>query len=459
MTITFVALLTSGSVRSIARSKHGREAWPRETATVVPDYIVGRHVVPVEYVHPVTHQLVEVDIVVVNNSALPQPGVQLTVAADPANPDSAVIPGDGNDLQEIVVGWIVIVGAAAAAAAARWIAIARTERLIRISRPSFAMLAALSSTGRVHYRVECSLYALDAAPGVGPVCTFPVLTSGGLPVDGPAFPVDVRGRPLPGGLLVARAGDHIIRPVRRPWSRGQWPRPAIVLDEVRPLQPVDAPGEDVIRTAPLWRCLDVFAVVGLVSAVMITAITVPRMIVGVDRADRVYLQGREVVVELVSKSDTTLKVRYQPPGGTAMLLSTDGSSERTVGRRYPAHIDSSNHIRLDADPYDWGLPVGFLVTWWGLVALVVWPGIRWWRDAKRAARSGPWHQLCGGFDGPNNLYLLSISTEPGIGGYVGACRALPHQQGWWSCKIAGDLDPGEAFAIAGPCASIGRAFR
>jgi hypothetical protein len=102
-----------------------------------------------------------------------------------------VLPGDGDDLQEIVVGWIVMVGAAVAAATTRWTAIARTERMIRAS-PSFAMLAALWSNGRVRYQVECSLYALDAAAGAEPLCTFPVLTSGGLPADGPAFPVEVR---------------------------------------------------------------------------------------------------------------------------------------------------------------------------------------------------------------------------------------------------------------------------
>ena len=423
---------------------------------VASGYIAGRHVVPVEYVHPVTHQLVDVKIVIVNDSALPQPHAQLTVAADPANPDSAVIPGDGDDLQEIVVGWIVMVGAALAAAAARWIAIARTERLIRTSRPSFAMLAALSSKGRVRHRVECSLYALDAAPGAGPVCTFPVLTSSGLPIDGPAFPVDVRGRPLPGGLLVARADDHIIRPVRRPLTRGKRPRPAVLSDVVAPQQ-VDAPVEDMVRTAPLWRCFDALAVIGLVSAVLITAIAVPRIIVGADRVERLQRVGRAVVVELESKNDTTLTVRYQPPTGPAVLLSTDGSYERIIGRRYPAHIDASNHVRLDADPYDWGLPVGFLVTWWGLVALVVWPGIRWWRDARRAARTGPWYEVRGGFDGSSGPYLVTMRTETEAGGHVAACRAHPRHAGTQSSMIAGTLDPGEAFAIAGACASIGRA--
>jgi hypothetical protein len=197
LTVAFVMLLTGGSIRSIARSRHGREAWPRVDATVDPGYTAGRHVVPVEFVHPVTGQLVDIEIVVVNGSALPEPGARITLAADPENPDSAVLPGDGDDLQEIVVGWIVMIGAAVGAAATRWTAIARTERLIRTSRPSFAMLAALSSAGRLHYRVDCSLYPLDATAGAEPVCTFSVLTSGGLPVDGPAFPVDVRGRPLP----------------------------------------------------------------------------------------------------------------------------------------------------------------------------------------------------------------------------------------------------------------------
>jgi hypothetical protein len=457
LTLAFVLLLTGGSIRSIARSRHGRETWPRTQATVASDYIAGRHVVPVEAVHPVTKQLVDIDIVVVNDSALPEPGAKFTIAADPANPDSAVVPGDGDDLQEIVVGWIVMVGAAIAAAAARWTAIARTERLIRTSRASFAMLAALSSAGRFRHRVECSLYALDAAARADPICTFSVLTSSGLPIDGPAFPVDVRGRPLPGGLLVARAGDHIIRPVRRPLTRGRRPRPAALSDVVAPQQ-TDAPPEDTIQIAPLWRCMDVFAIAGLVSAVVITAIAVPRIIVGSDRAERLYRTGRVVVVELESKSDTALTVRYQPPSGPAILLPTDGSTGRTVGRRYPAHIDASSHVRLDADPYDWGLPVGFLVMWWGVVALFVWPRIRWWRDASRAAQTGPWYQLSGHFDGADGPYLVAVPHPLNIG-HVASCRARPRHEGSTPCMVAGDLDPGEAFALAGSCSSTGRAWR
>ena len=459
LTIVLVALLTSGSIRSIARNRHGRETWPRVEATVDTHYIAGRHVVPVEFVHPVTGQLVNVDIVVVNGSALPRPGEQVTVAADPANPDSAVLPHDGDDLQEIVVGLIVFVGGALGAAAARWFAIARTERLVRTSQASFAMLAALSSTGPVRYRVECALYALDAAPGAAPVCSFPVLTSGGLPVDGPAFPVEVRGRPTPGGLLVARAGNHIIRPVRRALTRGHRPRPELMLEMVQPLPLTDAPDRDLIRTAPLWRCLDPFALVGLAIAVVTTAIAVPRMIVGIDRVERLNRSGKAVVVELESKRETTLTVSYQPPTGPPLLLATDGSDQRTIGRRYPAHIDASNHVRLDADPYDWGLPVGFLVSWWGLVGLVVWPCVRWWRDARRAARTGPWYELEGGFDAPDGSYLVALQAEPGGTGHIATCRAYPHHSGWMQCKVAGDLDPGEAFAIAGACASTGRPWR
>ncbi|HEX3088993.1 MAG TPA: hypothetical protein VHQ23_10080 [Ilumatobacteraceae bacterium] len=438
------------------RSSHGRENWPRVEATVASDYIAGRHVVPVAFVHPVTGQLVDVDVVVVNDSSLPQPGGRLTIAADPANPDSAVVPGDGDDLQEIVVGWIAMIGAAVAAAAARWVAIARTERLIRTSRPSFAMLAALSSKGNFRYQVQCSLYALDAAPGAAPVCTFLVLTSGGLPVDGPAFPIDVRGRPLPGGLLVARAGDHIIRPVRRPLTRGRQPRPAALTDALQPMPHVIAPAREAIRTAPLWRCLDVFAIVGLISALALTALSVPRMLVGIDRVERLQQHGQAVLVQLQSKTETTLTVLYQPPTGAPLVLATDGSEERTIGRLYPAHLDASNHVRLDADPYDWGLPVVLMVLWWGFTALLVWPAIRWWRDARRAARRGPWYRVQARFDGPN---LLAMPPETAEGGHIATGRAHPPRAGWFSCEIAGDLDPGEAFALAGPCASTGRAWR
>jgi hypothetical protein len=73
LTIAFVMLLTAGSIRSIVRSANGRDTWPRAQATVASDYIAGRHVVPVGYVHPVTGQHVEVKLVVVNGSACPNP--------------------------------------------------------------------------------------------------------------------------------------------------------------------------------------------------------------------------------------------------------------------------------------------------------------------------------------------------------------------------------------------------
>lgn len=451
-----MALLTFGDVRAIGRTGEARREWPTVTATVASAYTSGRHEVPITYVHPVTHQSIDVDVVVVNESSLPEPGSPFTVAVDLSNPDRVVVPGDGDPVREIIVGWIVILGTAIAAAAARWMSIARSERLINRSRPSFAMLAALTTAGQNAYKAQCSLYAIDAAAGAQPVCTFTALTTRGLPIDGPAFPVEVRGRPVPGGLLVARAGERIIRPVRRPLTRGRRPRPAEVTPSPPALPPASPPPPGTSAVAPLWRSIGPLVAVCIGGAVVGTAVAVPLLIVGERRDHQLARDGRPIVVELIGKDDDQLVVRYESGEGSPLELTTHGSEDRVVGRLYPAHIDESNRVRLDADPYNSGTPIGFLTGVWGIVILLGWPRIRWRRDGKAAARHGPWFHAVGRFDGPN---FVVASSSPGHGGYFTTCRAHPRRAGLLvDVRVAGSLDPGQAVAVAGPCASTGRAW-
>ena len=102
---------------------------------------------------------------------------------------------------------------------------------------------------------------------------------------------------------------------------------------VPPLPRTGAPVAEMIHTAPL-AVPGLFGVVGGRRAVL-TVVAVPVMIVGIDRVERLHHSGQAVVVELQSKSDTTLTVRYQPPTGPPLQLSTDGSEQRTIGRLYP----------------------------------------------------------------------------------------------------------------------------
>ena len=207
-----MAPISIGEIGKIDAAHRHRAEWPQVVGEVPADYEAGRHEVPVEYRHPRTGQTVTVDVVVVNEPFLPKPGGPMTIAVDPANPDAVVVPGDGDPVREIILLPLFAVGVAAAAAIARWWSIRRTDRLITSGQTAFAMIAVLHPSGWRRGRARCSLYPLDGAAGTRPVCTFDALTTGGLPIAGPAFPVEVRGRPIPGGLLVARCGERIIRP-------------------------------------------------------------------------------------------------------------------------------------------------------------------------------------------------------------------------------------------------------
>ena len=223
-----MAPISVGEIGKIDAAHRHRTEWPEVVGHVPTDYEAGRHEVPVEYRHPRTGQDVTVDVVVVDEPLLPQPGGSMTIAVDPDNPDAVVVPGDGDPTRDAILLPLFVVGVAGAAAAARWWSIRRTDRLIASGQTAFAMVAVLHPGQWRRGRVHCSLYPLDSPPGGRPVCTFDALTTGGLPIGGPAFPVEVRGRPIPGGLLVARCDERIIRPVRRPLSKHGPPFPEAV---------------------------------------------------------------------------------------------------------------------------------------------------------------------------------------------------------------------------------------
>jgi hypothetical protein len=380
----------------------------------------------------------------------------MTVAVDPDNPDAVVVPGDGDPTRDAILLPVFVVGVAAAASAARWWAIRRTNRLLASGQTAFAMRAVLHPGRWRRGRVRCSLYALDSPPGGQPVCTFDVLTTGGLPIDGPAFPVEVRGRPVPGGLLVARCGARIIRPVRRPLSRHGPPFPDAISEEPPTLAPAGMAPPPTRAVASLPRCLGWFAPLCLVAVVTATAIAVPRLIIGSRADERLARTGHRVIAEVTDKDRQHLTIEYRLPGSESIVRDAKviGSEDRVVGRRYPAHADDDGNVRLDADPYDIDQPIAWLATAWVAAAFATWPGIRWWRDARRAARRGPWFEAIGrGADGEmlvcpprgvGDVHTTSCATSP---------RALPVAV---PLLVAGSLEPGDGVAIAGPYRSAGR---
>jgi hypothetical protein len=456
LTAVAVAPISFGEVGTIDAARRHRADWPQVVGDVPPDYEAGRHEVPVEYRHPRTGQTVTADVVVVDEPFLPEPGGPMTIAVDPANPDAVVVPGDGDPVREIILLPLFAVGVAAAAAAARWWSIRRTDRLITSGQTAFAMIAVLHPDRWRRGRVRCSLYPLDGAAGSRPVCTFDALTTGGLPIAGPAFHVEVRGRPIPGGLLVARCGERIIRPIRRPLSKHGPPLPGAVDVAPPTLAPAAAPSAPSPVVASLPRCLGWFAPLCLAAVVLATAITVPRLIIGSRNDARLAERGHEVLAEVTAKDGQHLTIEYRLPGSESTIreAQVNGSHDRVIGRRYPAHADDDGNARLDADPYNAVGPVGWLVTAWILTALVTWPGIRWWRDARRAARRGPWYAASG--RGDDGLLLLAPPDGPGES-YTTTCATSPRAPATPTpLLVAGSLEPGDAVAIAGPYRSAGR---
>jgi hypothetical protein len=358
-------------------------------------------------------------------------------------------------VREIILLPLFAIGVAAAAAAARWWSIRRTDRLVTSGQTAFAMVAVLHPS-RWRGRIRCSLYPLDCMVGGRPVCTFDALTTGGLPVTGPAFAVEVRGRPIPGGLLVARCGERVIRPVRRPLSKHGPPFPGAVTATPLTLLPAPAPPPPSRTVAPLPRCLGWLAPACLLAVVLATAVAVPRLIIGERRDADLVRTGHEVLAEVTAKDHKDLTIEYRLPGSDSAVRQAQvtGSDDRVVGRRYPAHADDAGNARLDADPYDVGEPIVWLVVAWVATALLTWPGVRWWRDARRAARRGPWFAARGrGEDG------RVLVTPPGVtdGSYTTTCATSPRAPATPAALlVAGSLEPGDAVAIAGPYRSAGR---
>ena len=125
-----MAPISVGEIGKIDAAHRHRTEWPEVVGHVPTDYEAGRHEVPVEYRHPRTGQDVTVDVVVVDEPLLPQPGGSMTIAVDPDNPDAVVVPGDGDPTRDAILLPLFVIGVAAAAAAARWWSIRRTDRLI-----------------------------------------------------------------------------------------------------------------------------------------------------------------------------------------------------------------------------------------------------------------------------------------------------------------------------------------
>ena len=380
----------------------------------------------------------------------------MRIAVDPTNPDVVVVPADGNEVPSALFAVAMINGVVLAAGLARWSAVRRAERMVVSGQPSFAMIGSLERSARDRRRVVLHLFALDSGPGARAVCSCTVLTTAQMPIGGPGFPVEVRGRPVPGGTLVARAeGDGLLWPLRRPIGRGAGRRPAEVLDRRRPLVPVDD-GSVTGPAPPLLRALGGLRLAAG-AGVAVVLLVVP-LVVSANgaAARRVTTRGVPVLAEVVEKTGTdSLRVRYGRPGQPRdKAASTHG--DRTLHRIYPAHVGPGEpgDLRLDADPYNATEPyVWVAVCVAAAVALVV-GRLGWWGEARRLARRGPWFAVERLRDEGNREIGVVVAgeTHP-IAFYRG--RLLPSSPPTaGSVLVAATFDSAEPAVIAGGGARI-----
>jgi hypothetical protein len=175
------------------------------------------------YLHPSGRQL-EVVVEVWDQSRLPVPGANVSLAVAPADPTTAMVVGD-----DYRPSWIeyalLLVPALVAWAMRRW-SIRRSTRVAGSVGPAFQMRAVASSPGWWSVRWRLHLYPLDAAPDALPVCTVPLIAP---PADRGPRTVEVKGQPRPWGRVMMRdqESDELLWPSARCLRSHGWGKHAL----------------------------------------------------------------------------------------------------------------------------------------------------------------------------------------------------------------------------------------
>jgi hypothetical protein len=340
-------------------------------------------------------------------------GDPVALDVDPDDPERLSVAGehkppvDGASL-------VLILCVPVAACALRWWSVRRTVRLARSGETAFALLGAVAPGGRIRRRPLLHLYPVDAAAGDASLCAVRVLNTAGVPLGGPAFPVQVKGVPRPMGRVVARVagvpgapgGGDVLWPAARAATAGNLPRPRRVVD-VTPPPPVpaaDLPGW--VASGDRYRqrtslSLGLGPALGLLAFFLLFAVIANGQTVLAARdadADRV---GRDTVVgEVVAKRHAfdhgTVTVRFRYGGLTrSEAVRVADAGDYTVGRRYPVLVDPDNPSDplLAKERFDRGYQIVFVWLPVIPVAFVAGRSARTWQRSRAAARRGPWYRL------------------------------------------------------------------
>lgn len=374
------------------RSRNDRLAVGLAAEGVVVGREAGR-AVAVEYRNPLTDQSIRVPVAVWRGGPLPALGDRVSLAVARTDPEEVALAGDRRPLGSELWWYVPLPAIALVAAGARRAGQRRTEALAAAGGGSFAMLGSVEPPSRFARRCSLALYPLDGAPGGAPVATVALLSTAGAPVGSPAFPVEVKGLPRPWGRVVARWGDQVLWPAGRASAFTTGRRPAAVTGRRGPLlAPAARP---VLRPLPSGR--ETGLVTELAALVGAAAVTTAALVVTLDRraqVDQLRRDGIPVVAEVTARSGTAVELSYPQPGegGPATARAVVAVPSRyQIGRRYPAHVGDGG-LRLDRERYDVATP---LVTLSGVAAVVAAVVVRrrWgWRQVRRVAARGPYHE-------------------------------------------------------------------
>lgn len=452
----------------LATARHEDERIARSLhvdGVVEPGYRGGREI-PVTYDNEVTGQRITATAYPVTLT-VPEPRAGLPVALDVSrdNPGVVFLARDRRTWWSNLAayGWLPLLPLAVVLL--RLLRLRRVEWLLRNPGPTFAMLGSLHPPRRFAKRCDLGLHALDARPGAKPLCSLPVVTTGGAPVGEFGFRVEVKGSPRPGGTVVARAGEEVLWPAGPAYLRARGGRPDRIVDR----EPED-PG--LSRSPSLWHreiprvswartaAWPLLTLAGLAVLLAVTTLVTWSNRDDVERIDR---EGIEVLATLrdVNGSSSSVRLSYRLPGTDRDRLANvevDRPEAFHVGWRYPLRVDREHpeDVHLLARPYDAAAPIGFVAVLAGIAAIVVGRRVAWWLAIFRVGRRGPWRAVDAWHLASREGDRVVALAMPG-GRQVRCTVRLPERQATaalavdrgWPVRIeaAGRLEPGEPVAL------------
>jgi hypothetical protein len=390
--------------------------------------------VRVSYFNPRTEQRVEVSMPIWDAGNVPEEaGSEVALEVSRHDPGTVRAMGDRFPLTYNVVGYLLLPAGALVAWIVRRIGTWRTERFMARAAQSFAMVGAVSPPRRWGRFCHLHLWPLDAEPSASALCALPLVSTAGLPIGGPAFPVEVKGSPRAMGRVVSNTSAGVVWPAGRAAMSTWMPRPSEVA-EVETVAPVAPPA---VVVPPSWRAwLGTVAVLWVLAgiATAVVALVGGIVVVNGDRAERLGRDGVSVIATVVgySDADDAVDVTYRAPGTgdvTEARAPVDYGSDYPEGRRYPARVDldDPSRVRLEAEPYDAFEPMAWAAAALVLVLVLLGRRALAWRALRAVARGGPWYAMAASRVGSDDKWVVALGPRRG-GGVVCTLRFARDQR-------------------------------